>query len=120
MFPLAALAIICAGGVYSAIGANIAPSDATYQAKLVRPKAMITSEKQYDAAKKMCELAGIPLSKIYVLNSESGHHDIYNAETQGSLVRNKQLEWERISDGSILRSRTACILFTSGTSGYPK
>src|SRR5277367_1641160 len=120
MFPVSALAIICAGGVYSAIGANIAPNDASYLFKLVRPKAIITSEKQYEAAKKTCELSGIPSSKIYILNSERGHHDIYNAETRSSLIRNKQLEWERISDPSILRSRTACILFISGTSGYPK
>ena len=79
MFPAAALTIICAGGVYSAIGANISPSDASYQVKLVRPKAIITSEKQYEAAKKTCELSGVPLSKIYILNSKKGHHDIYNA-----------------------------------------
>ena len=120
MFPAAALTIICAGGVYSAIGANISPSDASYQVKLVRPKAIITSEKQYEAAKKTCELSGVPLSKIYILNSKKGHHDIYNGESGISLIRNKQLEWERISDRSILTSRTACILFTSGTSGYPK
>jgi len=120
MFPVAALAIVCAGGVYSAIGANIAPVDASYQLKLVRPKAIITSEKQYEATRKLCELSGMPLSKVYVMNSQNGHHDIYNAETQRSLIATKPLEWERITDRSILKSRTVCILFTSGTSGYPK
>jgi len=120
MFPVAVLMIICAGGVYSAIGANVAPNDASYQVKLVRPKAVITLEKQYEAAKKMCQLSGVQSSKIYILNSERSHHNIYNAEAGISLIRDRRLEWERIGDRSILTSRTVCILFTSGTSGHPK
>jgi acyl-coenzyme A synthetase/AMP-(fatty) acid ligase len=75
MYPVTALATICAGGVYCAIGANIAPCDAAYQFKLVLPKVVVTSEKLYDATRETCELVGVLTSKIYILKSKM-HHDI--------------------------------------------
>ena len=111
---------ICAGGIYSTCGASLIPKDAACQFQLVRPKVVICSEGLYEAAKATCKLCDIPLSKIYIMTSSPGKHDIYNAETGRSLIHPEPLEWERISDPSVLDSTTAVILFTSGTTGFPK
>jgi acyl-coenzyme A synthetase/AMP-(fatty) acid ligase len=119
MYPVCITASICAGGIYSSTGANLAPNEAAYQFKLVRPKVIFTSESHYEAAQKACEIAGIS-PKIYIVTSQFGHHDIYDADTGVSLARDQGLEWQRITDRSVLSSTTIFILFTSGTSGYPK
>src|SRR5271156_682384 len=120
MYPIAITSALCAGGIYSTTGATLVPKDAAYQFQLVRPKVVICSEGLYESAKATCELSGIPLSKIYIMTSAPVKHDIYNAETRRSLVHPEPLEWERISDPSLLESTTAFILFTSGTTGFPK
>ena len=119
MYPVCITAIVCAGGIYSSTGANLSPNEAAYQFKVVRPKVILTSESHKEAAKKACEISGVP-SKICIVNSKLGHHDIYDAETGVSLICDTRLQWQNITDQSVLSSTTVFILFTSGTSGYPK
>lgn len=112
MYPVSILSIVCAGGVYAATGSHYAPNDAAYQFKLVRPKVILCSEAMYEATKVVCQLSGIESSKIYVFRS----HDICNAETGVSLIHKLSLHWNATVDPNT----TAFILFTSGTSGFPK
>lgn len=115
MYPVSILSIIGARGVYAATGSHYAPNDAAYQFKLVRPKVVFCSEDLYEATKVICQLSGIPNSKIYIFRS-IGSHDIYNAETGVSLIHRSSLHW-----GTIVNpDTTQFILFTSGTSGFPK
>jgi 4-coumarate--CoA ligase len=114
------ISIMVAGGIYSSTGAVAIPTEAAHGFKMTRPKAVFTSEAQYEATKEACELSGIPLSKIYIMTSENGKHDIYNAETKKSLIRDTRLLWQEIKDPQVLKDTVVSILFTSGTTGFPK
>jgi 4-coumarate--CoA ligase len=119
MYPLAAFAVIGAGGIFSTTGPNIEPTGAAYQFKTAHAKVVFCSEDLMGNTRTACTLAGIPHSKIYIVTS-SPKHDIINAESGDSLISQSVLAWEKITDPAILESTTIIINFTSGTSGMPK
>jgi acyl-coenzyme A synthetase/AMP-(fatty) acid ligase len=119
MYPLAITSIICAGGVYSPCGAGLARDDAVYTYKLVKPKAVICSEKLYEECKVISDAAGVPRKNIFIMSSKPGHHDIVNAETKSSLKLSAPRQWEHYTEFPQL-NETIMIFFTSGTSGFPK
>src|SRR5438045_5700795 len=119
MYPVSILSIICAGGIYSAAAAILAPSEAKHQFTLLKPKVVFCTKSTYDSVKSICAMAGIASRKIYVIRSEVGHHDIYNPESGVSLVHRSPLQWQTDVSPAGLNT-TIFIPFTSGTSGYPK
>jgi acyl-CoA synthetase (AMP-forming)/AMP-acid ligase II len=120
MFPISFFATVCAGGVFAACAPNLLPSDAAYQLKLVQAKLVFCSLELVESAKQACEISGIPISKLYIVSSESGNHNIVNWLTGESLIEKEELKWLKITNTEILKDTSIINYFTSGTSGLPK
>lgn len=125
LLPAIFLAVIAAGGVYSAASSTFTAHELARQVKQGSANLIITSSDCRDVAIKSAELCGVPLSRVLIfesmshrriLQSVSGSLNIF-AETANS---NELLEWERITDPEVLERRTVCLLYSSGTTGVPK
>ena len=81
---------------------------------------MLTCSKELEpVALKAAAEAGLPRSSVLVLESYPEVKLSISGQSRGCDFQ-KMLEWEAISDPVTLRTRTACLVYSSGTTGLPK
>jgi acyl-coenzyme A synthetase/AMP-(fatty) acid ligase len=118
MYPVAMLAVICAGGIWNPTPCNLNPTEAGRYFGITCPKLVFCSPDLLQSTREACDKVDIPRSKIYVVSSDP--HNISNAETEESLIGHSLLPWTRIMDIEKLNSTPIILHFTSGTTGLPK
>ena len=121
--PVLFYSIVAAGGVYSGASTAFTVGELVRQVKDSEARLLLCSaefEKNTVAAARQC---GIPLDRVLVIESKQAHdwRLISVAERINVLGQNGPLlEWERITTQKELEHTTACLLYSSGTTGLPK
>ncbi|KAK3335245.1 hypothetical protein B0T19DRAFT_436128 [Cercophora scortea] len=139
-------AIIGAGGIVCGANPAYQSFELNHIVDLSRPRFIITSDSTTSLAlvQQVCTKQGIPLSRIFTLPSNTGHHPLQlqhqdnnptapNPNTASpdsddspigrplaSLLRHGETQWMTLSSASEMRTTTACYYSTSGTTGLPK
>ena len=124
LLPTVFLATIGAGGVYSAASSALTVAELTRQIQTSGSKLVITTEDLQETAVEAARSCSIPPERILILHRMDAQkraltsvaNPIRNYLQQGS----NELPRERITDLELLKSRTAALIFSSGTTGPPK
>ncbi|KAH8174891.1 AMP-binding enzyme domain-containing protein [Sarocladium implicatum] len=111
--------VIAAGGVFSAATPSATPSELARQIRDGPARALACSKELEPVALKAAAEAGLPRSSVLVLESLPEVRLSISGQSRGCDFQ-KTLEWEAISDPATLKTRTACLVYSSGTTGLPK
>ena len=120
MIAPTAFGILCAEGICATCPPTATAFELARQLGLSSPKILICSPQTQAVAKaalQQCTLDQLP--ELLIMDSSS--LDIKEATTGRSILDdNRTLEWRAITDHETLAERTACLIYSSGTTGLPK
>lgn len=111
------LGVLCAAGIHATCPMTATAFELTRQLKLSSPKILICSPQTQKVAREAVAQSGIQDIRILTMMSES--LDIVDANGK-SIISNSCLQWRKITDKAELESTTACLVYSSGTTGVPK
>ena len=122
--PILFYSAICAGGVFSGASTAFQIGELVRQIKDCGAKLLLCSSefvRNTVAAAKQC---GIPLDRVLIIDYKTPKRwNLVDAST-GSPVLNlldgPMHEWKRMTNQKDCHEATACILYSSGTTGLPK
>ncbi|KAI1610622.1 4-coumarate-CoA ligase [Exophiala viscosa] len=109
--------VLCASGIHATCPMTATAFELARQIKLSGPKILICSPQTRKVAEEAISQAGNNNIKLLVMMSES--LDIVDASGK-SIISDKHLQWRRMTDPSVLENTTACLVYSSGTTGVPK
>lgn len=122
--PVLFYSIVAAGGIYSGASSAFTVVELARQVKDADAKLMLCSAEYEKQTVEAAEQCGLPLNRVLVIDartpkgwrlmSVAGRKDVL------SVREGPMLEWERITDQRALEATTACLLYSSGTTGLPK
>lgn len=110
--------ILCANAINATSSPLATDFELAGQLKGSSPKAIFCSPQTYEVAKTARARSGLKDIHILLLKS-TAPFDILSEDGQ-SILTSGTLEWTQIRDPSALASRTALLLYSSGTTGAPK
>ncbi|KPI41192.1 putative acyl-coenzyme A synthetase [Cyphellophora attinorum] len=119
MIAPTAFGILCAEAVCATCAPTATAFEVARQVNLSSPKILICSPQTRpvaEAALRQCTLEQSP--ELLVMDSPK--LDIRQANTGHSILTDATLQWPCITDPAILQTRTACLIYSSGTTGLPK
>jgi 4-coumarate--CoA ligase len=108
--------VLCAGGVHATCSVTATAFELARQIGLSRPKVLVCSGQTRNAAKEAIQQSGLDV-RLFMMVSEQ--LDIVDMEDR-SIIGAERLEWQRITDLAVLQKTTACLVYSSGTTGVPK
>lgn len=109
--------VICAGGVHATCSVTATAFELARQINLSDPKVLTCSVQTRKVAEDAIRQAGNSAVKLVMMDSQK--LDIVDASGR-PIIGEKKLDWQRITDPETLRRRTACLVYSSGTTGVPK
>ncbi|KAK4502782.1 hypothetical protein PRZ48_006208 [Zasmidium cellare] len=123
--PIVFYGIMAAGGVYSGASTAFSVGELVRQIKTAEAKLLICSkeyEKNMTAAAKECH---VPPDRILVIDSSVPKQWklLSSGFSQADVLQSfggRMMDWQRLSNLRDLTNTTACLLFSSGTTGLPK
>lgn len=110
--------VICTGAVHSTCPVTATAFELCRQIQLSSPKILICSMITRAVAEEAIHNSGIDII-LLVMKSESGACDVVD-QSGRSIMCSRTLEWHRITSQERLERETACLVFSSGTTGIPK
>lgn len=112
---------IGAGGIYSAASPASTPSELAYLMGLVEPKVLVCNADTKAIVEEAAKKLKFPANRILFLGDEPGLDlRVVSSGTKLQLSPSRTLDWTRITDHKTLEDSIICILFSSGTTGFPK
>jgi long-subunit acyl-CoA synthetase (AMP-forming) len=111
------LGVLCAGGIHATCPMTATAFELTRQIKLSSPKILVCSPQTRRVAEDSIAQSGLSSIRLLVMMSES--LDISDASGK-SVVSDRHLQWRRMTDQTELETTTACLVYSSGTTGVPK
>ncbi|KAL2438795.1 Phenylacetyl-CoA ligase epaB [Exophiala dermatitidis] len=113
------LGVLCAGGIHATCPMTATVFELARQIRLSKPRVLICSEQTRRVAEESIVQSGIGGVKLLLMVSKT--LDVVDANTKKSMVsKDRILRWRRISDPVQLENTTACLVYSSGTTGVPK
>ncbi|KAG5985064.1 hypothetical protein E4U55_001805 [Claviceps digitariae] len=112
--------VIAADGIYSAASSAATPADIARQIRDGPGRLLVCSEDLRTLGVAAARAAGLPQRNLLLLKSYPRVELYSAADTALRCDFGQKLEWPRLTDPSELEARTACILYSSGTTGLPK
>lgn len=111
--------VLAAEGIYSAASPAATASDLKRQALDGPGKIFVCSADVKNVVAEAAQAAGMPRRNVLVLESWP---EVKLSSIDGDAVCgfDKTLDWKPITDPETLANQTACILYSSGTTGLPK
>lgn len=112
---------VAASGVYSAASPGSTISELAYLVGLVEPKVIVCNSDTRVVVEEMARKLHFPADRLLYLG-DAGGLDLAVVATGEKLKFSdaRTLDWERITDLTRLENSVLCILFSSGTTGFPK
>ena len=111
------LGVLCAGGIHATCPMTATTFELTRQIKLSSPKILVCSPQTRKVAEESIAQSGLSSIRLLVMMSET--LDISDASGK-SIVSDRHLQWRRMTDQTELETTTACLVYSSGTTGVPK
>ncbi|KAK5227223.1 hypothetical protein LTR99_005353 [Exophiala xenobiotica] len=111
------LGVLCAGGIHATCPMTATTFELTRQIKLSSPKILVCSPQTRKVAEESIAQSGLSSIRLLVMMSES--LDLSDASGK-SIVSDRHLQWRRMTDQTELETTTACLVYSSGTTGVPK
>lgn len=118
MVAPALFGVLCAGGIHATCPMTATSFELARQIRLSKPRILICSAQTRKVAEESLAQSGVPGVKLLVMVSEA--LDVVDGDTGKSIVSVDKLQWDRISDPNVLEKTTACLVYSSGTTGVPK
>ena len=109
--------ILCAGGIHATCPMTATAFELARQVRLSSPKILICSLQTKKVAEEAIKQSGIGALQLLVMASE--RLDVVAADGK-SITSSRILQWKKISSPSVLETTTACLVYSSGTTGVPK
>ncbi|KAK2016825.1 AMP-binding enzyme [Colletotrichum eremochloae] len=120
MAPAVFYGIMAAGGSVAASSPSSSEPEVARQINLTESKMVICSPDLKALAAAGGTEAGLPGDRIlYIGDSQDFQLFEATSDKQVSLSR-EELEWERVTDRTMLENTVACFIYSSGTTGMPK
>ncbi|RSL86516.1 hypothetical protein CEP51_002752 [Fusarium floridanum] len=121
LLPAAFYGTIAAGGIYSAASNSLTSAELQRQIENGRAILLISSPDCREVAERAARQAGLPSDRILILDSIKGKRSLSSSTGENLLSLSAvELPWENITDPEVLKSRTICLVYSSGTTGKPK
>lgn len=115
-------ATVSADGVYSAASPASTHSELSYLVKLVEPKLLVCNANTRAAVEETAKKINFPSDRVLFLGNDPSLdlHATSNPSNRLRLSPSQSLSWTRITDLKTLQDSIICVLFSSGTTGFPK
>ncbi|EXJ73084.1 uncharacterized protein A1O5_04233 [Cladophialophora psammophila CBS 110553] len=111
------LGVICAGGIHTTCSVTATAFELARQIRLSGPKILICSPQTRKAAEEAIDRSGVDGIQLVMMVSEK--LDIVDVSGK-SIISDRRLAWQRVTDPVILERTPACLVYSSGTTGNPK
>ncbi|KAK0385486.1 hypothetical protein NLU13_6666 [Sarocladium strictum] len=111
--------VLAAGGVYSAASPAATASELARQLRDGGARVLTCSKELQSVALKAAAEAGLPPSNVIILESYP-EITLSNGDRSRVCDFRQSLDWELVTDPKALANRTACLVYSSGTTGLPK
>lgn len=119
MIAPTAFGILCAEGICATCPPTATAFELARQINLSNPKILICSPQTHEVTREALRQSTLQqLPELLIMDSPS--NDIREAATKRSILTEQKLQWRRITDAAVLADRTACLIYSSGTTGLPK
>jgi 4-coumarate--CoA ligase len=112
--------IIAAGGVLSAASPSYTPEELARQITQGHSNLLVVSGDKEDLGRRAAQIAGLPLSRVVIMNSEPSWEVRTLDGRSLDAVDGPRLTWRRITDEEELKRSLIVLLYSSGTTGVPK
>ncbi|KAI1129512.1 acetyl-CoA synthetase-like protein [Nemania abortiva] len=120
MIPVIFYATITAGGIFSSTNPAATPDEFAYQLRQTDAKVIVCTPDVKETALAAAEKVGLAPRNVLVYG---GTRELeFREAASGAIVpiSNQELDWRRITDPVELENSVICLLFSSGTTGFPK
>lgn len=112
--------VLCAEGIHSTCSPLATPFELARQVSLSCPKVLICSAQTRDIAQAVLKRNKNTSTPPILLQMDSENLDLVSLESGESILGQGELPWKRLVDRLVLQRRTACLIYSSGTTGTPK
>ena len=119
MVPVTMYAIINAGGVVCTAPTQASSFEIARQIKSCLPKLVICSPSVLENVVKGVKESVLPDLKVATMSSAQRRQELKLSDGK-SLISERKLEFERITDEDTLKKRVLFLGYSSGTTGVPK
>ncbi|CAN8097640.1 unnamed protein product [Discula destructiva] len=122
MLPTLFFGTVAARGVYSAASPASTPAELAYLVGLVAPTVVVCSADTRAMVEATARGAGLPAERVLLLGNDGPglQLTVLGTGNRVGLSPARTLGWERITDLKTLENSVICVLFSSGTTGFPK
>jgi acyl-coenzyme A synthetase/AMP-(fatty) acid ligase len=110
------LGVLCGGGVHATCSVTATAFELARQIRLSGPKVLICSPQTRKAAEEAITQSSTDVRLVMMVSDSLDIVDAYGK----SIISERKLEWQRITDPEVLQKTTACLVYSSGTTGVPK
>lgn len=110
--------VLCAGGIHSTCSPMATAFELRRQLSMTKPKVVICSAQTKATVEEALGESGA--DRPIILEMKSSSMDVMDSQGLASICIEGSLAWTAITDPQQLRETTACLIFSSGTTGVPK
>ncbi|OCT53132.1 putative acyl-coenzyme A synthetase [Cladophialophora carrionii] len=111
------LGVLCAGGVHATCSVTATAFELARQIRLSGPKVLICSPRTRKAAEEAITQSNTDVRLVMMVSDSV---DIVDTDDGKSIIGDRKLDWQRFTDPKVLQRTTACLVYSSGTTGVPK
>ncbi|KIW04485.1 uncharacterized protein PV09_04244 [Verruconis gallopava] len=120
-YPIVILSIIGAGFVFVGTNPSYTQTELNHAIKIAKVKLVLSEPDILPNVEKALRSNGMNVGdRLLILNTRSGQVLPQGYKSWKSLCENGEQDWIRFDDYNLQYNTTACLFFTSGTTGLPK
>lgn len=123
LYPVVFYGVLAAGGVFSGASTAFTTGELGRQIRDSKARVLICSREYAQLVQRAAEQCEVTLNRILVMDASMAKNWKL-LDLQGNIVLDTRngpmLDWKRITSLPELQSTTACLLYSSGTTGLPK
>lgn len=113
--------MVGAGFVWAGTNPGYTDFELQHHLRTARAKLVLVEPELYDSIRPAANSVGIPDNRVFLFDwLNSGSVPEAQSQSWTTLLQCGEQDWIRFDDEAVAKSTTACLLFSSGTTGLPK